>query len=100
MTKEELIGAIMEIAPGEHETPGKRIYGTDAEAVLKSLGKIVATELAFGGTVPLPGIGILEVKKRKARQGRNPRTGEAMTIPAHKVVRLRVAGSLKNAVNQ
>lgn len=50
--------------------------------------------------MPLPGIGMLEVKTRKARKGHNPRTGAAITIPACKVVRLRVAGSLKNAVNQ
>lgn len=100
MTKAELVKAIKGIVPDEHETYGKPLPERDVEAVLKALGKIVSTELAFGGYVPLPGIGTLEVKKRKARQGRNPRTGETITIPACKVVRLRVAGLLKSAVNQ
>ena len=70
------------------------------EAILKTLDYIVVRELVLGGCVPLPGIGMLDVKARKARQGRNPRTGENITTPACKVVRLRVAASLKNAVNQ
>lgn len=46
----------------------------------------------------IPGIGKLVVVKRKARQGRNPATGEAIKIPAKTVVKFRVAKACKDAV--
>ena len=47
---------------------------------------MTAQELTAGGEVPLPGLGKLKTKDRAARMGRNPRTGEAVTIPARRVV--------------
>ena len=96
MTKAELIDAIQ----AESRLKGRDVNKRDVEVMLDALYNAVTRELMLGGHVPLPGIGILDVKTRKARQGRNPRTGENITIPACKVVRLRVAASLKNAVNQ
>ncbi len=46
----------------------------------------------------IPGIGKLVLVKRKARMGRNPQTGEAIKIPAKKVVKFRVAKACKDAV--
>lgn len=69
-----------------------------SEAVLKTLGRMVADELRNGGDVVLPGIGKLSVKTRAARNGHNPATGEAMVIPARKVVHLTVAKALKDSV--
>lgn len=46
----------------------------------------------------LPGLGKLVLVKRKARMGRNPQTGEAIKIPAKKVVKFRVAKACKDAV--
>lgn len=69
-----------------------------SEAVLKTLGRIVADELKSGGDVVLPGIGKLSVKTRAARNGHNPATGEAMLIPARNVVHLSVAKALKDVV--
>ncbi len=46
----------------------------------------------------LPGIGKLVVVQRKARMGRNPQTGEAIKIPAKKVVKFRVAKAAKDAI--
>jgi DNA-binding protein HU-beta len=46
----------------------------------------------------LPGIGKLVLVKRKARMGRNPQTGEAIKIPAKKVVKFRVAKACKEGV--
>lgn len=69
-----------------------------SEAVLKTLGRIVADELKNGGEVVLPGIGKLSVKTRAARSCRNPQTGESMQIPAKNVVHLSVAKSLKDVV--
>jgi DNA-binding protein HU-beta len=46
----------------------------------------------------LPGIGRLVRQDRKARMGRNPATGEAIKIPAKKVVKFRVAKAVKDAI--
>ncbi len=46
----------------------------------------------------LPGIGKLVLVNRKARMGRNPQTGEAIRIPAKRVVRFRVAKAAKDAI--
>lgn len=46
----------------------------------------------------LPGIGKITLTRRKKRQGRNPATGESITIPAKKVVKIRPAKALKDAV--
>ena len=47
---------------------------------------------------PLPGLGKLVLVQRKARMGRNPATGEAIKIPAKKVVKFRVAKAAKDAI--
>lgn len=96
MTKAELIDEIK----AESRLNGRKLTQLDVEAMLTALDHTVARELAIGGYVPLPGIGVLEAKKRKARKGRNHRIGAEITIPACKMVRLRVAGSLKAALNQ
>jgi DNA-binding protein HU-beta len=49
-------------------------------------------------TFTLPGIGKLVLVNRKARMGRNPKTGEAIPIPAKKVVKFRVAKAAKEAI--
>ena len=96
MTKAELVDAILERA----RINGRNVNKRDVEVMLDVLDHAVTRELMRAGHVPLPGIGMLEVIKRKERKGRNPRTGAEITIPACNVVRLRVAASLKDAVNQ
>ena len=61
------------------------------EAVTKTLKK--------GGTVSLVGFGSFGVTKRKARTGRNPKTGAALKIKAAKVPRFRPGKTLKDALN-
>ena len=46
----------------------------------------------------LPGLFTAEAVERPARNGRNPRTGESMTIPAHKAVKISASSTLKKAV--
>jgi hypothetical protein len=57
-----------------------------------------ATARPTSAKVRITGIGILQVKKREARMGRNPATGEAIKIKASKKVVLRVAKDLKEAI--
>ena len=61
--------------------------------------ELARRELARNKHFVLPGLGSLRVRVRKARTGRNPRSGELMRIPARRVVRFRAFGSLRDMVN-
>ena len=54
--------------------------------------------LKKGAKIRIPDFGILQVRKRPARMGRNPATGEAIKIPAKTVVKARITKQLKDAV--
>jgi DNA-binding protein HU-beta len=69
-----------------------------AEAVNAVLDVIVEA-LAAGDDVKITGFGGFEVKERAARTGRNPKTGEAVEIPASKYVAFSAGSSLKDKVN-
>ncbi|MEQ8266600.1 MAG: HU family DNA-binding protein [Parvibaculum sp.] len=60
--------------------------------------ELTVKNLKKGNKVRLTGLGILQVRKRAARMGRNPATGEAIKIKASKKVAFRVAKDLKEAV--
>ncbi len=68
------------------------------ERYLEALRDVVLQELQNGGEVPLPGLGKLSVKQRAERKGRNPRTGETVTIPACAVPHFKPATALKDAL--
>ena len=89
MTKSELIKAI-----------AKKSSLTEAQTndVVKALTNVIAEALASGDKVQLPGLFTAEAVERPARNGRNPRTGEAMTIPAHRAVKISASSTLKKAV--
>ena len=70
------------------------------EAVLKTTADVIAAELFEGGEVALPGLGKIGVKQREARTGRNPKTGEAIAIPAKRAPRFSASKALKDAVSQ
>ncbi|MEW5722627.1 MAG: HU family DNA-binding protein [Thermodesulfobacteriota bacterium] len=89
MTKAELISNIA----GE--------TGLSKAAAEKALDALLANVVkgVKAGNVSLPGLGSFSVTKRKARKGRNPRTGEPIKIPASKTVKFKAAKALKDAVN-
>ena len=69
----------------------------------KQVGEVLAgiTELAYKEAkngFTLPGIGKLVIMDRKKRTGRNPATGETITIPAKKVLKFRIAKAAKDAI--
>ncbi len=68
----------------------------DAVRTLESIAELAYKEARNGFT--LPGIGKLVLVNRKARMGRNPRTGEPLQIPAKRVVKFRVAKAAKDAI--
>ncbi|MDE1901049.1 MAG: HU family DNA-binding protein [Alphaproteobacteria bacterium] len=61
---------------------------------------ILVKNLKKGNRVRIAGLGILQVKKRAARTGRNPATGETIQIPAKKKIAFRAAKELKEAVGK
>jgi len=65
---------------------------------LEALADLAVRETKKNGIFILPGIGRLVRADRKARIGRNPATGEAIKIPAKKVVKFRIAKSVKDAI--
>ena len=88
MNKSELITAMSQTLENKKE----------AESALNSLLNAISTALKNGDKVTLPGLGTFKVSKRKARTGRNPRTGEAVKIKAHNVPQFAPGKKLKNAV--
>lgn len=90
MNKTELIAAVAENA---------QMSKKDAEKFVKAYEEIVKNELVAGGKVQSVGFGTFEVSERKARKGRNPKTGEPMDIEASRSVRFKVGKALKDAVN-
>ena len=90
MTKTELI---------EHISAKSDISKAAAGRALASVIEAVTKTLKKGGTVSLVGFGSFGVTKRKARTGRNPKTGVAIKIKASKAPRFRPGKALKDALN-
>jgi nucleoid DNA-binding protein len=67
----------------------------DSTKAIKALIEVIQTTLKNGGVISLSGLGSFRVKPRKARQGRNPRTGEIVPIPAGKKVSFKPTTTLK-----
>jgi len=90
MNKSELVDAIAESAG---------LSKADAGRALDALVKTVTRALKKGDTVSLVGFGTFSVRKRAARTGRNPRTGETIKIKASKNPAFKAGKALKDAVN-
>jgi DNA-binding protein HU-beta len=81
-----------ELAEG-HEVPKKQ-----SEAMLNDLVTSITKHLKKGERIRIPGLGVLVVRKRAARMGRNPATGEPVQIKASKKVAFRAAKELKESI--
>src|SRR4051794_39345479 len=77
---------------------GHELSKKQAEAILGSMVDLVVKHLKKGDRIRIGGLGILQVRKRAARMGRNPATGEPIKIKASKKVAFRAAKELKEAV--
>jgi len=91
MNKNELIAAMAAKA---------ELSKKDTEKALRAFEAVVTDELGKGGKVQLVGFGTFDVASRAAREGRNPKTGEPMPIPASKAPRFKVGKALKDSVNK
>lgn len=90
MNKAELIDAIADSADLSKASAG-RALDSAIDTITKALKK--------GDTVTLVGFGTFSVRKRAARSGRNPRTGETIKIKASKVPGFKAGKALKDAIN-
>ena len=89
MNKTELIAAVAEKTD---------LSKKDADAAESAVLGAITDALKAGDKIQLVGFGTFEVRNRAAKQGRNPRTGETMTVPASKVPAFKAGKALKDAV--
>jgi DNA-binding protein HU-beta len=75
------------------------LAGTQARQALESAIDLISDELASGGEVSIAGFGKFSVSNRAARQGRNPATGETISIAASKSAKFSAAKGLKDRLN-
>lgn len=90
MNKQDLISSVSDQAG---------ISKSDASKAVEAVFDSITSTLKKGGEVRLVGFGTFSVTKRKASTGRNPRTGEAMTIKASTQPKFKAGKGLKDAVN-
>jgi DNA-binding protein HU-beta len=77
----------------KHDLPKKQ-----AETLLGDVIASIGKQLKKGSKIRIAGLGILQVRKRAARMGRNPQTGEAIKIKASKKIAFRAAKELKESI--
>ncbi|OTG68287.1 DNA-binding protein HU [Acinetobacter sp. ANC 4470] len=90
MNKTELI---------QHISTEAGLNKTQATAALQAFETAVVSTLVNGETLELKGFGTFKITDRAERQGRNPKTGEALTIAASKTPVFKAGKTLKDAVN-
>ncbi len=89
MTKSELLASLA------NDTGLKK---KDVDNVMQALRNTIYKTLKKEHKIKLDGLGVFQLKDRKARVARNPRTGEMVNVPAKKVIKFRVLKDLKEAV--
>ena len=90
MTKSELILAVRDKTD---------LTQKEAERIINAVFEAISEELTRGRKVGINGFGTFKVRERTVRQGRNPRTGEPIQLPASKLPHFKASGLLKAAVN-
>jgi DNA-binding protein HU-beta len=94
VNKQDLVDAVakrLELTKGKAAEVTELFFGEDG---------LIAMELKRGGKVSITGFGSFELRKRAARDGRNPRTGKVITIEASTVPAFRAGRALKDLVNR
>jgi len=93
MTKSELINRVAAQKP--------QMKKADVESVVDTIFEQMTRALSDrGDRVEIRGFGTFNVKQRKAREGRNPKTGETIQIPARRAIHFRAGKELNSSINQ
>ncbi len=90
MSKMEFVPKLAEAA---------KITKKQADQVFSAFVGMIASSLQNGQRVALPGIGVFSVIDRKAKTGRNPRTGQEIKIPARKAVKFSASSVISSSLN-
>lgn len=93
MNKSDLVDALADSTGMTKADAGRAV-----DALFSPDGGIIAKTLKKGGRVQITGFGTFEAKQRKARTGRNPRTGETIRIAATKTPSFRAGKGLKDGI--
>ena len=91
MTKAELIGEVAKAA----DLPKK-----DSEFIVNTVFKSIVDALHRGEKIELRGFGSFRLRNRRARAGRNPKTGERVQVPAKRIPYFKPGRELKELINQ
>ena len=91
MTKSELIAHLLDENP--------HLYQRDVERIVSTIFEEISNALINGNRVELRGFGAFSVKKREARLGRNPRTGDAVEVPSKYVPYFKTGKLLRDRLN-
>ena len=92
MTKSELIARLAEQNP--------TLYHRDIEKLVNTVFDTITTALVEGSRVELRGFGAFSIRERKARLGRNPRTGEAVNVDAKRMPFFKMGKGMKERLNR
>lgn len=92
MTKSELVQRLAEANP--------HLYQRDVELIVTAIFDEIAAALARGDRVELRGFGAFSVKRRDARVGRNPRTGDSVTVGEKHIPFFKTGKQLRDRLNQ
>jgi integration host factor subunit beta len=92
MTKSELIARLAEQNPS--------LYHRDIEKLVNTVFDTITTALVEGNRVELRGFGAFSIRERKARLGRNPRTGEAVNVDAKRMPFFKMGKGMKERLNR
>ncbi|MFN4090726.1 MAG: integration host factor subunit beta [Alphaproteobacteria bacterium] len=91
MTKSELIARLTERNP--------HLYQRDVERIVSTIFEEIASALGRGDRVELRGFGAFSVRRREARAGRNPRTGDAVQVEAKQAPFFKAGKELRERLN-
>ena len=92
MTKSELVQKLAEANP--------QLYQRDVEVIVTAIFDEIASALARGDRVELRGFGAFSVKRRDARIGRNPRTGDTVRVAEKHIPFFKTGKQLRDRLNQ
>ena len=92
MTKSELIARLAELNPS--------LYHRDLEQLVNTVFDTITKALENGDRVELRGFGAFSLRERKARVGRNPRTGEAVSVDAKTIPFFKMGKGMRERLNK
>lgn len=99
MNKQDLIAKVVDVVNETTEVNGKKLTKKDATVIVDAVFGELEDALVAGEEVKIANFGKFSIENVDSREGRNPQTGETMTIEAYKRVKFKASSVLKAVVN-